>query len=258
MSSLRNFFVKGFILASFFIIELSAINIKNADAILKVYNPYVTKGELEIEAKGNIDFDRDAEKDNLQKQKYALGYGFTDRWFSELYGEVEKKRNADNEDLNFRFTLLEWENKFQLTEPGQYPVDIGFLVEYEISTEDKHADNLGWKILLDKTIGRFENIANFNFDHEVGGGHTNETDGGFAWSSRYRLNQYFEPGFEYHADFGGLNEGKDFNEQTHRVGPAFYGKLGNNIKYDVGYLFGVSDAAPNGTLKWILEFEHYF
>ena len=231
---------------------------KPAYAVLKVYDPYVEKGEWELEARGSVDFDNNATKDNLQKQKYALGYGVTDWWFTEVYGEWEKERNDNGEDLDFAFTEVEWENKFQLTEPGEYPVDVGFLVEYEISAEDKHADNLEWKILLDKTIGKVGNIANISFEHQVGGGHTNETGAGFAWSSRYRLDPRFEPGFEYHADFGGLNEGKTFDEQTHRMGPALYGKLGKHMKYDVGYLFGLSDAAPQGTFKWILEFEQRF
>lgn len=227
-------------------------------AALKVYDPYVEKGEWELETRGNVDFDGKQENDGLQKQKYAIGYGVTNRWFTEVYGELEKERNDAGEDLDFNFTEIEWENKFQLTERGQYPVDAGFLLEYEVSTEDKHADNLEWTVLLAKTIGRVENIANIGFEHQVGGGHTNETQANFSWSSRYRLSPRFEPGLEYYADFGGLNEGKTFDEQTHRVGPVFYGKLTRHIRYDVGYLFGLSGAAPQGTLKWNLEFEQRF
>lgn len=244
--------VVGMIVFTFF---LSA---PEAWATKKVYSPYVEKGEFELEARGGINFDGRHDEDGTQKQKYALGYGMTDRWFTEVYGEVEKEYNDDGEDLDFSFTEVEWENKFQLTDKGQCPVDLGFLLEYAISTEDKHADKLEWAVLLAKEIGKSEHYANFKFEHGVGGGHANETEGGFAWSSRYRLNEYFEPGFEYHAEFGGLNEGKSFPEQDHQVGPAFYGKLGEHLKYDVGYLFGVSDAAVEGTLKWLLEFEQHF
>jgi len=38
------------------------------------------------------------------------------------------------------------------------------------------------------------------------------------------------------------------------VGPVFYGKIGQ-FKYDVGYLFGISDDAVDGELKWIIEYE---
>ena len=231
---------------------------QDAHATKKVYSPYVEKGEVEFEARGGINFDDRHDEDKIQKQKYALGYGVTDRWFTEIYGEVEKERNDDGEDLDFVFTEVEWENKFQLTERGQYPVDLGFLLEYAVSVEDKHADKLEWSFLLAKEIAKTEHYVNFKFEHEVGGGHTNETAVGFAWSSRYRFNEHFEPAFEYHADFGGVNEGKDFNEQEHLVGPAVYGKIGKEIRYDVGYLFGTSNAAPDRMLKWIIEFEHHF
>jgi hypothetical protein len=229
-----------------------------AHATQHVYTPYVVKGELELEARGNVTYDKRHDEDQLQKQKYELGYGVTNRWLTEFEGELEKEYNDDGEDLDFGLTEIAWENKFQLTEQGQYPVDLGFLVEYAVSTEDKHADALEWTYLLGKEIGKTEHYANFRFTHEVGGGHTNETGAEFAWSSRYRLDKHFEPGFEYHAEFGGLNEGKSFNEQTHQAGPVFYGRLGKSVKYDVGYLFGTSDAAPQGTLKWLLEVEHFF
>ena len=234
------------------------LNARQAFAGLKVYDPYVEKREMEFEARGNIDFDTHAAKDNLQKQKYGLGYGVTDYWFTEVYGEVEKERNDDGEDLNFKFTEVEWENKFQLTKPGKYPVDVGFLLEYAVSAEDKHADNLEWALLLDKDIGKVENIANFVLAHQVGGGHTNETSGEFAWASRYYVDYHFQPGFEYHADFGGLNEGKSFDEQSHQIGPVFHGNIVRHFSYDIGYLFGASEAAPHGTLKWIIEMAHDF
>jgi hypothetical protein len=229
----------------------------NAFAVEKVYTPYVVKGEVELEASGDATFDKRIDQENLQTQKYEVGYGVTNRWMTEIGGEIEKERNDDGEDLDFSTTEIEWENKFQLTEPGQYPVDVGFLLEYAVSTEDKHADALEWAYLFGKQIGKTEHYANFRFSHEVGGGHSNETEAGFVWSSRYRFNPHFQPGLEYQAEFGGLNEGKSFNEQTHQMGPAFYGKVGS-VKYEMAYLFGTSDAAPQGALRWLLEFEHYF
>lgn len=229
----------------------------DASATKKVYSPYVEKGELELEARGNVNFDDRDDVDNTQTQKYAIGYGVTRYWFTELYGEIEKEYNDDGEDLDFAFTEVEWENKFQLTPKGKYPVDLGFLLEYAVSVEDKHPDNLEWALLVGKEIGKTEHYANFKFEHTVGGGREHETEAGFAWSSRYRLAKFLEPGFEYHAEFGGLHEGKSFNEQSHQTGPVFYGKIGN-VRYDIGYLFGISDAVPDGMLKWMLEYEYRF
>jgi len=89
---------------------------------------------------------------------------------------------------------------------------------------------------------------------QVGGDSEKETEGELAWGSRYRWQEYFEPGFEFHSEFGELNESKSFDEQEHLAGPVFYGKI-NHFKYDIGYLFGISDNAVDGKLKWIIEYE---
>ena len=222
----------------------------NAHATKKVYSPIVEGGELEIETRGSYDFDHRSSKNGKQKQKYAVGYGVTDRWFTELYGEIEKGATASE----FEFTALEWENRYQLTEQGQYWVDVGLYFEYEVSFEDDHADKIEGKLLLEKEIGKFTHTTNIIFEKQVGGDSEKETEGGLAWGSRYRWQEYFEPGFEIHSEFGELNESKSFNEQEHLGGPVFYGKIGH-FKYNVGYLFGISDDAVDGKLKWIIEYE---
>jgi len=222
----------------------------NAHATKKVYSPIVEGGELEIETRGSYDFDHRSSKDGKQKQKHAVGYGVTDYWFTEFYGIIEKGATDDD----FEFAEIEWANRFQLTEQGQYWVDLGLYFAYEVSFEDDKADKIEGKLLIEKEIGKYTHIANIIFEKQVGGDTEKETEGGLAWGSRYRWREYFEPGFEFHSEFGELNESKSFDEQEHLVGPVFYGKIGL-FKYDVGYLFGISDDAVDGKLKWIIEYE---
>ena len=222
-------------------------------AAKKVYSPIVEGGELELEWRGSYDFDDRVAKDGKQKQKYAVGYGVTNRWFSELYGEIEKEP-----DKKFEFTALEWENRYQLFEQGQYWLDAGLYFAYETSFEDKHPDKIEGKFLLEKSLGNFSHTANVIFEKQVGRHPQEETEAGLAWSSRYHWREYLEPGFELHSDFGELREHIPYEEQTHQIGPVVYGRLGKEIKYDIGYLFGITDPAPEGTLKWILEYEWHF
>lgn len=222
-----------------------------AHATKKVYSPLVEKGELEVEVRGSYDMDSRDSKDGAQKQKYAIGYGFTDWYFSEIYGEIE--RGAA--DGHFTFTSVEWENRFQLTEQGEYILDAGLYFAYEASLEDKKADKIEAKILLEKSLHRFTHTANLIFKKEIlGAKNLKNTEGGLAWGSRWRWREYLEPGVEWHGHFGEWNDLPSLSQQTHQVGPVFYGKVGA-IKYDIGYLFGVSDPAPEGMLKWILEIE---
>jgi hypothetical protein len=60
-----------------------------------------------------------------QEASLGVGYGATPYWFTEFYLKYER------EGKKTRFDALEWENKFQLTETGRYPVDVGFITELE-------------------------------------------------------------------------------------------------------------------------------
>jgi hypothetical protein len=223
-----------------------------AHATKKVYNPYVDQGELEVEWKAGVTHDSDDdEQDGAWKQKLGVGYGFTDRLFIEAYGEVEREGGEDAD-----FTAVELEAKYELTEPGEYWVDVGLLGEYEINTLGG-PDKVEAKLLLAKDVGQFSHTANLKLEREVGDEADDETEAGLAWSSRYRYSRAFEPGFEIHSDFGSLSDSSSFNDQGHQFGPVVYGQLGA-FKYDVGYLIGVSDSAPDGEAKVILEYEYYF
>ncbi len=246
-----SFFRKG---ATVSLVLLAAAAItSSAHATKNVTSPYVVKGELELETKTGITQDDDnAEQDGAWQQKASVAYSFTDSVQLEVEGEVENEGDDDNTN----FTALSLEGKVQLTEPGQYWLDVGIKGEYEFNTQDG-PDEIEAKLLLAKDMGKFTHRANIILSREVGNDSNGDTEAGFAWSSRYKLDPKFEPGFEVHSSFGAINHHEGFDEQDHRAGPVVYGKFGP-VKYDVGYLFGLSDNAPDGTFKAILEYERYF
>lgn len=229
-----------------------ALSSSQALATKKVYSPYVEKGELEFEYRGNYTYDNDRSKDGEQENKFAVGYGFTDYWFTELYAEI---KNPAGDNQPYDFEAIEWENKFQLTQQGEYWLDLGLLAEYEYAVEDKDApDEIKVLALVQKDIGKFSNVLNIGLEKQVG----ENSDEGFvglvSWSTRYRWMPELEPGFEIHSNFGEIDDDVPYSEQEHQVGPVLYGNLGHGIKYDVGYLFGVSRGAPDGELKFLIEY----
>ncbi len=229
----------------------------NAWAFKKVYSPLVEQGELELEYQFAVDFDDREGFDDAQEQKFAIGYGVTDRWFTEVYGEIEKEAREDGEERDYEYTATEWENRFQLTEQGQFWFDLGFYIAYEWK-EHSDADKLELKILLEKQFGDFVHRLNPILEKEIGTGDTDDWEPGFAWQTLYRLREEFQPGFEIHSEFGPMDDGRTYEEQEHFIGPVVQGKLFKKIKYNVGYLFGITDNTPEGQFKCILEFEHRF
>ena len=224
-----------------------------AHAVKQVYSPYVEKGELEVEYLGQYDFDENSDVDGAWEQAIAVGYGITERWATELKAELEREGESD---ADTEFTAIEWENVFQLTEQGQYWADVGLLTELKYNTSGG-ADKGELKLLLAKDVNRFSHLANLIVEREFGEDASDETEYGLAWSTRYRYKPEFEPGIELHSGFGEIGGGSSYNEQSHQVGPVFYGSIGH-FGYEVGTLFGVSDASPDAAVKAILEYEWYF
>ena len=229
-----------------------------SEATQKVYSPYVEKGELEIEARSHIDNDKDNSKDGARQDKYEIGYGLTDWWFSSIF--VEKER-GDGESLHHSATA--WENIFQLTERGKYWLDSGLYLEYEDPANAADPNKLEAKLLLEKPIGRFINTANIILEREVGGGASNDVGLSLAWRTKYKLMPTFEPGIELYSDLGQLDAIRANNTQKTQLGPVISGKysLGDGrskLVYEAGYLFGLSSASPDGSVKWLLEYEYVF
>jgi hypothetical protein len=236
------------------IFALFSLNSNDSYASHVVYSPTVEQGEFEIELRGHTTFDSDASKDSKEKFKIDIGYGVTDYWSTAYVGEVEEDANGDLE-----YEATAWENIFQLTEQGEYWVDVGLYLEYEWAHEDANTDKVEGKILLEKNVGKYVNTANLIFSRHLGSAASNATDFEYAWRTKYLLSKQYEPGIEIYGEMGEVGHVSPSDQQDHRIGPVLGGIFSSDTHskwvYEVGYLFGVSDAAPNGTFKFVIEYE---
>ncbi len=223
----------------------------------KIYSPYVEQGEFEVEFRGHVTNDKNPAKDRKQKHKLEIGYGVTSRWYTAIFGEWEKK---PGEKLEYEATS--WENIFQLTEQGQYSWDVGFYLEYEFAKGPNAADKIETKLLLEHPGQKFTHTANIILEREVGPNANNATEFEFYWRTKYRLKSTLEPAIELYSKFGELGNTGNFNDQKHMLGPVLLGKIPlgqkSKLKYEFGYLVGLSDSAPDGTWKAVLEYEMHF
>lgn len=232
-------------------------------AFPKVWSPTVHKGEVELEYKISADFDhRDGFK-NAGEQDFELGYGVTDFWFTEVEAEIDRAprdMNDDGEEQNhpYEYGATSIENVIQLTEQGRYFVDLGVFFEYGWAAHHQDTDHLDAKILIEKQWGDFIHRLNINFEKETGGGEKKALEPGFSWQTLYRFRKELEPGFEIHSNFGPIKEQGPFQEQEHFIGPVVAGTIYKKFKYNVGYLFGITDNTPAGELKCDLEWEQRF
>ncbi len=222
----------------------------------KVYSPHVEQGELEIEQRGIVNDDGDAAKDGGLKLKTGVGYGITDWWFAEAYVKHEREPGG-----SLKFTAVELESIFQLTQPGAYFVDLGFIVEYATSVRGGR-DEVEFGPLIEKQIGPVVNTANLIISKETGHDAASYKFE-YALASRWRLKPYFLPGIEAFGEAGEIRDFGAQRDEEHKIGPAVTGAIPlhmgpGKLRYEAAYLFGVTQATPDRAVRWLLEYEMRF
>jgi FTR1 family protein len=223
-------------------------------APFKVYSPRVVKGENEIEYRGFHDFDKNDSRDGGETHVFAVGRGFTDYWFSELYSIYAKQPGA-----YFKHEAIEWENLFQLTEQGKYWADFGLLTEYQ--STDHGPGEIALAPIIEKTIDRWVGTLNLFFERQIGSEAGPGTIFAYAARVKYLLNSRFEPAIEAFGEPGRINHAGGFNGQEHWVGPAFYGAVRlsgtHKLAYSAAYLFGATSVSSDNRAILRLEYEFF-
>ena len=230
-----------------------------AQAEFKLRYPFVDYREIELEHNGDTTFDQRKSGNNNQSYTHEIEVGVTPFW---LFGLEAETGAAPSENLRYQATTVE--NIFQLTPQGKYWADVGFFAEYSHAASRRDADSFTFGPLIQKELYDVMGIdtvhtLNLLFSKEVGRDRTDATPFFYAWQSRLRLDPHFEPGIEIYGQVDNIEAPGKLADQQHRVGPvvvglhslAPYGK----IKYEVGYLFGLTRATESGAVRWRLEYE---
>lgn len=230
-------------------ISFCALSAANAHADdYQIDSPQVDEGEFSAQANLNYSADNNKNLDHYFSQVYGVGYGVTNFWETELIGEVEKSST-----MSTQLTTLRWENIIAPFKPGEYWLDAGLRLEFDKSVQNNMPNNIETTLLLEKRFGDFINTANLSLSRNFGPNSISGVDSGFAWRTKYHVNNMFEPGIEYYSNLGKLNRDDDFNRQDNVVGPVILGHFGE-VTYDTGVLFGVSPGAHDVTVKLNLEY----
>lgn len=227
-------------------------------ADLKVYSPIVEEGEYAIEVRGNVTHDNNPAKDGTYTQVTEFEITPTSYWHTAIFGEMKKEPFG-----SLQYKATGWENIFQLTPQGKYWADLGFYAEYEWGQKGGAADEVEWKILAQKNVGRMSFIINPIFETKVGGNRSGGVEFKYAAQAKWRYMPQIEPAIELYGEFGDIGHFGQWRDQRHQIGPVILGKFNmadiGALKYELGYLFGVTKrGSPDGAFKFSLEWERHF
>jgi len=237
-----------------------------ARADYHLISPYeIDLGELEIENNSAIAFDRRPSQTRAASYTLELGTGLTPWWHTEIEFGFNRAPGPSNPTL---MDALVTENMFQLTEPGEEFADLGFYIEYgqDIARPPNQGSNqVTFGLAAGKEFGRTVSLLNLFLTRQLGPNQTSQgLDFTYAWQTKWNIWAPLSPAFEIYGDTGTLGSVPGFNRQQLLVGPVGIGVLQLNrlglgaagkLKYEAGWLFGVTDSSPRNVLRWRLELE---
>lgn len=223
--------------------SLSAL--ADGNLVDRVYDPYVQPLETEIELRSlRLRDTDDPARDGQWLHRLGLGYGFSDRWYGEVYA-IGEKNPGDAIELE----ATELEAKWQLTEQGEYAADWGMLFELE-----REFDSNAWEaaatLISSRQWGQWVGTANLAAVYEWGSGVQDELESELRAQMRYRWSPLFEPALELYVA-----------QDLVGIGPVLVGawrpSAGRQLRWELGIIQGITDESPDQSLRFLLEYEFY-
>ena len=222
-----------------------------ADNDFIVYSPHVVQGQSEVEAYGFSYQDARSDLNGASGYNISVAHAFTSWWKAEVYVGSFNRNPGETTHL----TGYEFENTFQLSAPGEFWADIGFLASYEYSKQRDTSDSVEFGPLLEKLSGHVDQRLNLIWKMPVGGGTGVANEFRSAYSISYKTEYHratFAPGIEAYYRPG---------DSATQAGPVLYGELrtdaGSELEYSLGVVYGLSRGAPDKTLLARLEYEFF-
>jgi hypothetical protein len=227
---------------------------QSLQALESVKSPFVKEGKGEVEIKGSWQHDQQASRDDEKDTEFNIAYGVTDFWKTKFETTFIQQRDGE-----FYYKSTKWENVFNPW-GGDPQKEIVWGLYQDISFADRedstHALSAG--VIGARNFGKIANLGNFFLKRDFGGTAKTGLSVIYRWQSKYMLDPHFQPGFEI---LGDTRTKKQFRDQTLMVGPIITGDLDSfvpGLGYEVGYLFGVTPATRDGSVKWKLKYSFSF
>lgn len=214
--------------------------------------PIVEYGEREIDFKSGVQKNQDGTSQSVN----SIGYGFTPSgvWFTEVYVKYAKPPGEAS-----NFDAWEWENRLQLTETGQYPIDVGFLLELERPKNRTEGYEITYGPMFQTEWGKLQGNFNVLIQKHVQATTAFDTELLYQLQLKYRHGEELEWGVQGFGNVGRWDHWNSADTQEFKVGPALFGKvrLGTkeSLKWNAGILAGMTDATPNTTVRLQMEYE---
>ena len=172
--------------------------------------------------------------------RLELEHGLTERWDFSVYQIF-----SQNEDDSFKWDAFQLRTRYRFGEQGQYFMDPLIYIEYNRKVDLDMPHKFEGKLILAKTIDKF-NLA-LNPVYEVFFSPGTEHEAGLDVGVSYEFSRRFSLGLESTTRW----EFEDNTETTSYFGPTVSLSSGK-IWYAVGAAWGVTDESDDARVRFIM------
>ena len=233
---------------SFFAVFFLCFTHAPASAQFYVRSPDVKKGQLKLEEHGAIYSGPGEDERRRQSHELEANYGFTDRFRGIV--ELTARQNIGESLKAHRFELG---GQYELVERHGDGWGLAFRSLYDWALQDGDPDEILFGPLAKYVRGHDSFTINTFFIGQVGNYvDIDSLELKVNWRLKHEFNETWGIGVEGYSEIEDLSHTGTWDEQKHRVGPVAYLELEGMPKweFDVGTLFGVSDATSDVTFKF--------
>lgn len=175
-------------------------------------------------------------------------YGLTDRLSVGGYLDFD-----DPNGQPFRFTEGKIEARYRFSNRQDLFVNPGLYVEYYFPRKGFGHQEIETRIILDKDLNDFRLAANPRLSFATTGAEADGTpEAGLDLGLYYRRHAGFQPGLEYHGDFGRVG---DWSHQHHYIEPTADIGLGKQLTWHLGAGVGLGGKADGFIAQSVLTVE---
>jgi hypothetical protein len=225
-------------------------------ADIKINPPSADEGEFSFEDNSAVALRKGRSSDAKQSHFIEYGYGINEWWWTELEGHWETGTDG------FRLRTTDLENAFRLVEQEDYWPETSLFIELDQPVDGHTPFTVSVAGLFRKDFDRFSTTLNLFLDRDYGRNAEAGTRLRYIGISTWSFLKELAVGAEFYGLPGRLGHFGGIGEQDHRLGPVVTGEhkfsgIGE-VSYTLGYLQGLTPAAPKSTLIWRLEYDFRF
>lgn len=218
---------------------------------LDIDQPEIKAGERELRSVNIGNFSRRQGAAEAPRTSHELGGAYSPSdWFKGIV-------HLDVENLSAEGLIADHVGIETFTLLGKAPEDGGLALTWYtglmISTDASSTNSLIFGPIIKLTQGKTSLTLNTYLEDTFGRNSGPGLNFLYGWQGRYEVSDKLAFGIEGFGKAENIGSSPDLDEQDHRLGPAVFFSLeaGNGRAYglDLGVLVGLTDAAPDATLK---------